>query len=131
MFRSTQIGCAKCHTINGLGGRLGPDLSHAGQSLSRDQIVRSIVSPSEQFPPQYQAWVVTTMDGRIFSGLQLDHKARGAIELFTTEGRTEHFAGDDIDMYEATPRSLMPDGLPDQMTVTEFRDLITFLSSLK
>ncbi len=131
VFRSTQIGCAKCHTINGLGGRLGPDLSHAGQSLSRTQIVQSIVNPSDQFPPQYQAWVVTTMDGRIFSGLQLDHKARGAIELFTTEGRTERFEAADIDLYEATPRSLMPDGLVDQMTVTEFRDLVTFLSSLK
>ena len=131
VFRSTQIGCAKCHTISGLGGRLGPDLSHAGQSLTRDQIVRSIVSPSDQFPPQYQAWVVTTVDGQVFSGLQLDHKARGAIEMYTTEGHTRHFDADEIDAYEATPRSLMPDGLVDQMTVSEFRDLVTFLSSLK
>ncbi|MGZ8901867.1 MAG: PVC-type heme-binding CxxCH protein, partial [Limisphaerales bacterium] len=99
-----------------------------GSSVSREQIVRSIVHPSEQFPPQYQAWYIRTKDGDVTQGLQLDHAAKG-LELLTTAGRFEFFAAENVESYGPMSRSLMPDGLEQTMTVTEFRDLVAFLES--
>ncbi|MCA9260122.1 MAG: hypothetical protein KDA61_13010, partial [Planctomycetales bacterium] len=115
----------------GRGAQLGPDLSNVAQSLSRSQIVQAILRPSDQFPPQYQAWVVITMDGLVYNGLQLDHKAAGAMNLMLVDGQTKHFAGDDVDEYFVSDRSIMPDGLDSSLSVEELRDLVAFLSSLR
>lgn len=131
VFYSPRAGCTQCHTIDNRGGKLGPDLSNAGQSVNRQQIIHSILRPSDQFPPQYQAWVVETTDGEEYRGLQLDHKANGALELFTLLGRTERFSADQIDRYYAAPRSLMPDGLEQGLSTSEMRDLVSFLESRK
>ena len=129
VFRSVHATCSKCHTVDGTGGVLGPDLSQIGRSVTREQIIHSILRPSDQFPPQYQAWQVLTADGELVSGLQLDHKAHGAIELFTTEQRLVRFAADEIEMYRAVSESVMPTGLEQSLGVFELRDLVAFLES--
>lgn len=131
VFRSSQTQCAACHRVNNRGRAVGPELSNIAQSLSREQIVHSILKPSDQFAPQYQAWFVELKNDEYHQGFQLDHKDRGAIELYTTEGRTRRFEGEEILRYGILPNSLMPDGLEAAMTVGEFRDLIAFLASLK
>lgn len=130
VFYSLQTGCAHCHSMDNRGGQLGPSLSNLGQSVNRKGIIRSLLNPSEKFAPQYQAWIVETTDGEIHQGLQLDHKAGGAMELYTTGGETVYFSAEQIADYRASERSLMPDGLETTMTVHEFRDLIAFLTGL-
>ncbi len=40
-----QSGCGTCHAIQGVGGKIGPDLSHVGSLLSKDQITNFILNP--------------------------------------------------------------------------------------
>lgn len=131
IFFSSQTQCSACHLMQNRGRRIGPELSNLGQSVSREQIIQSIIQPSDQYPPEFQAWFVALKNGEIYQGLQLDHKSGGAIELFTTEGVTRKFKADDIENYGVLPQSLMPDGLEQAMTVEEMRDLVAFLESLK
>jgi putative membrane-bound dehydrogenase-like protein len=131
IFQSPAVGCAKCHTIDGLGALLGPDLSRVAQSKSRLQIIESVLEPSAEFPPQYQAWLVVTDDGQIHRGLQLDHKAGGAIVLTSEDGESLRFEAEEIADYQASPNSLMPNGLEETMSAWELRDLIEFLCTLK
>lgn len=131
LFFAPQTQCSGCHLMHNRGRRIGPELSNIGQSVSREQIIRSILRPSEQYPPQFQAWFVELKDGEYFQGLQLDHKDNGGIELYTTEGITRSFKGPAIATYGVLQRSLMPDGLENTMTVAELRDLVAFLESLK
>jgi putative heme-binding domain-containing protein len=111
VFRSPTATCSKCHSTGGLGGTLGPSLANIAQSRSREQIVRAILRPSDEFPPQYQALSITTTDGRTHLGLQLDHKAGGDIQLRTTDDVVRHFEADEIEDYAASPISIMPNGL--------------------
>lgn len=131
VFHSARATCTSCHTVDGLGGALGPALTNVAQSLSREQIIRAILRPSEEFPPQYQAWQIITTDGRTHVGLQLDHKYGGDIELHLTDGIVRHFDADEIDDYFASTSSIMPDGLEATLTVSELRDLVAFLTSLR
>jgi hypothetical protein len=131
VFFSPSISCSQCHTVHNRGGRIGPDLSHIARSVTRTQIIRSVLRPSQQFPPQYQAWFVETQDGETHQGLQLDHKSAGAIELFVTSGKTVHFKADEIARYGVLQTSLMPDGLEAGMTVEDLRNVVAFLESLR
>lgn len=128
-FFSSYAGCSQCHTIGSSGGKLGPDLSNAGQSLDRAQIIHAILRPSDQFAPQHQAWFVRTKDGETHEGLQLDHAGNGALELLTASGAFQKFPAGEIDSYGVLPRSLMPDGLENGLTVSDLRDLAAFLAS--
>ena len=131
VFGRGAVGCNKCHSLNGFGGTLGPGLSGLGNSKTREAIIDSILNPSAQFAPQYQAWSVLTTDGILYRGVQLDHKANDAIVLTLDSGENRYFKAEDIDDYRAMPTSLMPDGLEDLMTADEFRDLVAFLASLR
>jgi len=131
VFLSNQATCSSCHAIDGRGGALGPDLSKVAQSKTRVQIINAILNPSAEFPPQYQAWLVVTTDGATHRGLQLDHKAQGAIELLTDTGKKVRFDASEIEEYIASPTSLMPNGLAGALATEELKDLVAFLSTLR
>jgi putative heme-binding domain-containing protein len=60
-------GCADCHRVNGVGGRLGPDLSAIGKIRSVDHLRQSVLDPNADVRQRY--CVVTIADG---SGNTLD-----------------------------------------------------------
>jgi putative heme-binding domain-containing protein len=47
--------CSKCHTFNGAGGKLGPELSGIG---TRDpkEILADIIDPNRSVEANYRAW---------------------------------------------------------------------------
>lgn len=44
------------------------------------------------------------------------------MKMFLVEGYRKHFSGDNDDEYYASERSIMPDGLESNLTVSELRD---------
>lgn len=48
MFQSQ--GCPQCHQVNGVGGHKGPDLTHVGRRLNRQQIEDQIVNGGNAMP---------------------------------------------------------------------------------
>jgi mono/diheme cytochrome c family protein len=46
-------GCAACHTIDGLGGDVGPDLSRAGARWSSSHIREYILDPEDDEMPAF------------------------------------------------------------------------------
>ncbi len=131
VFRSPRMLCASCHSSDGSGNEFGPDLSGIAQSIDRGGIIHAILRPSDSFSPDFQAWTIKTKDGQSHQGVQIDHKSKGDILLYTTDAReNELFKAEDILDYGASPYSLMPPGLENTMTVSEFRDLIAYLASL-
>jgi len=48
-----EQGCAACHTIQGLGGATGSDMSRAGARWSESHIREAIVMPEDDEMPSY------------------------------------------------------------------------------
>jgi putative heme-binding domain-containing protein len=128
VFRRKDLLCLKCHAIAGAGGQVGPDLTSIGASAQVDYLVDSLLQPNKAVKEGYHATLVTTKAGKLFTGIKLKQTStevvlRGAddaeVAIPVREIEEQTLAG-----------SLMPDGLTDSLTRSEFADLVRFLSEL-
>jgi putative heme-binding domain-containing protein len=130
VFFDQRVGCAKCHSIHGRGGRIGPNLSHIAAAKTREQIQSSILNPAKEKSPDYQGYIVRMNDGRVYRGTQFHFRGESA-ELLLDTGQQVRFALRDTDEYRALDESLMPERLEETMSVSELRDLIDYLATLR
>ncbi|MBI3865199.1 MAG: HEAT repeat domain-containing protein, partial [Planctomycetia bacterium] len=129
-YHANGPGCYKCHTVNGRGGRVGPDLSRIVESMNRIQLIQSILDPSSEIAPQFVAWAFETTDGKVHTGM-IVHENEGKTIVGDAEGKLTELKTIDIVQRVPQAKSVMPDKLTDLMTLQEFRDLIAYLESLK
>ncbi|HEY3965257.1 MAG TPA: PVC-type heme-binding CxxCH protein [Planctomycetaceae bacterium] len=129
-FHANGAGCFKCHTVDGRGGRVGPNLSTIGRSHSREKLLASIVDPGKEIAPQYVAWSFETTDGKVLTGM-IVHENEGKTTIGDADGKLTELKTIDIVQRVPQVKSVMPEKLPDLMTLHEFRDLLAFLESLK
>ena len=109
---------------------LGPELSVVGRTANRDALIHSIVQPADYIAPEYQGWFVKMKNGQVHTGREID-QANNAIQLIMLDGHEHDFPSEEIASWGALENSLMPDHLPLGMAVEEFRDLVSYLESLK
>jgi putative heme-binding domain-containing protein len=128
LFRRSDLACFKCHAIGGAGGQVGPDLTSIGTSAPIDYLIESILLPNKAVKENYHALVVSTQDGRFFTGIKV-RETNTEIILRTAEDREQAIPVKDIE--DRSPGgSLMPEGLADNLTRAELIDLVRFLSEL-
>jgi putative heme-binding domain-containing protein len=128
VYRRKDATCLACHAIAGAGGQVGPDMTSIGASAQVDYLVESILMPNKAVKEGYHALKVSTLDGKVVVGVKT-READGKLYLRTSEDKEIAIPEKDIDE-KAQSRSLMPDGLADQLTRQEFVDLVRFLSEL-
>ncbi|MEX2399835.1 MAG: PVC-type heme-binding CxxCH protein [Rhodothermales bacterium] len=126
VFFWPQAQCTQCHTVDHLGGDVGPDLSNVGASKSLEQLVASIVAPSSEIAPDWQTWFVVDSTGTRHLGRQIN-VGGNSVELYTIDGRFTDFETP-LD-WGISDRSLMPEELHGHLTTRDFRDLIAYLQS--
>lgn len=120
--------CIVCHRYGGDGGATGPDLTQAGGRFQLKDLVEAIVEPSRVVSDQYKASVVQTDDGKVVTGRIVAEDA-DAITIVTDPEDATKFARiprSSIEELVASPVSLMPAGLLDQLNDEEVLDLIAY-----
>jgi putative membrane-bound dehydrogenase-like protein len=127
VFFSGGAACSACHAAEGRGGGLGPDLTNAGQSKTRRQILHAIVDPSADVAPAYQGWFIRTEAGEVHTGRQIDVGEKGRADLYVL-GRG-FITVERMREYGPMARSLMPDGLAGNITIDDMRHLLAFLQA--
>lgn len=129
-YHAAGAGCFKCHTINGRGGKIGPDLSTIGRALTREKLIDSILEPGKEIAPQFVTWSFETAAGRVHSGM-IVLENEGQTIIGDIEGKTTELKTADIVARVPLKTSVMPEKLADRMTLQEFRDLLAYLESLR
>ena len=120
-------GCFRCHEFEGRGYTVGPDLSTIGRSLTRERLVQSLVDPSREIAPQFTNWAIQTTDGEVLTGIHVGDEVDGRMKFADQNGRVFHVHPDKIDQRKPSNQSIMPEGLVDNLTAQELRDLVAFL----
>ena len=131
LFRDAKrTRCNACHKIENDGGDVGPPLTAIGGKFDRPHLIESVLEPSRQIVEGFRATVVQTNDGRTLSGIV---RQESDTELILIDGKAERqtIAKSDIAERAASPVSLMPAGLADQLSPEEFADLIAYLERLR
>jgi putative heme-binding domain-containing protein len=127
---NNEMQCLKCHTIRGIGGQVGPDLSMIGKKASRENLVESILLPSKAMANEYQTWVLETKNGLLLTGLIVEETA-DAVTLRDANGKDTQVAKKDIETRNKDPKSLMPENLVVTMTEDDLIDVVEYLATLK
>jgi putative heme-binding domain-containing protein len=122
--------CLKCHSVRGVGGHIGPDLSMIGKKASKENLFESILQPSKAVADQYVAWKVDTADGQSITGL-LIQETPDAVTLRDANGKDHVIPAKNIDGKRKSLTSLMPDDLVKGLTEPELVDLVAYLSTLQ
>ncbi len=121
-----QNHCAKCHTHNGEGAKIGPDLT--GMNVHpKEHLLMEILDPGRSVEGNFRQYVVTTKDGRVLTGL-LASESKTAVELVDSEAKRSTILRDDIDELAATTKSLMPEGFEKQLSADDMVNLLQFLT---
>ncbi|MBC8356853.1 MAG: c-type cytochrome [Planctomycetes bacterium] len=118
--------CAKCHTLFGEGGNVGPDLTGSGRQ-KLDYVLSNLIDPSAIIDPKYRLTNIFTADGRILSGF-IVHQDDSDLVLRTQEAEVR-LAMKDIDEFNTSNKSMMPEGMLRAFTNDQIRDLVVYLAS--
>jgi len=96
----------------------------------RDELIRSILSPSAAIGYNFRSVVVALADGRVITGLPVE-EAADRLVLKTAAGERVAVPIGSIEERRTSDVSLMPDGLAQALTEGELVDLIAYLSTLR
>ncbi len=125
-----DMACVKCHTVRGIGGAIGPDLSVIGKKASRENLFESILYPSKAIADQYVTWVIETKAGSLVSGLIIEETPQHVL-LRDANGKDTKVDKKEIEGRSKDPKSLMPENLLAFMSEQDLLDMVDYLFSLK
>jgi putative membrane-bound dehydrogenase-like protein len=119
------ITCAVCHTFNGQGGKVGPDLSGIG-ARDRTEILLDILDPNRSVEANYRLWNVTTKSGDTYSG-RLDTETQTSVEILDTTGQIHAIQRKDIASMQASNNSIMPNGF-EALPPNDLKSILAYLA---
>jgi putative heme-binding domain-containing protein len=126
----SKVQCVKCHTVGGEGGRIGPVLDRIASRRAPEFVMESILEPSKEIAPEYEAVAVATKEGRVIVGLRIN-ESNFSIQLTEESGRFHSFLKRDLDELKVLKTSLMPENFRELLTVKELHDLFAYLMTLE
>ena len=125
--RAFSTHCATCHTFDGRGASLGPDLSGI-RNQPPEAILLHVLVPDYEITPGYYAYVVETREGRTVVG-RLQSETPASVTVHDASGQQHVILRARIASMTASPNSLMPNELERVLTEQELADLIRYLKS--
>ena len=125
------VNCIRCHTINGKGGHIGPDLTGIGTRQSRAQIIESVLYPSKQILDGYQQVYFHMKDDDDDRAGIVRTETPDTVTIVDSLGMTNVLPKSKIKDRKISQVSLMPEGLQTGLTLEDFSDLIAYVENRK
>ncbi len=118
--------CASCHRLFGTGGVIGPDIT-GSQRSNLDYVLENLIDPSGAVAKDYQMEIVLTDSGRVVTGMVIDESDQSLTIQTANEKLVVPVS--EIEQRTLSKVSMMPEGVLQQLTPNQIRDLIGYLAS--
>ncbi len=118
--------CQQCHTLFGEGGKIGPDITGSNRA-DLDYILHNILDPNAEIPLDYKTSTVEMKDDRVITGI-IKQQTEQVITI-ASANETLSLPRKDVASIRASELSMMPEGLVEQLSGSDMRDLIAYLKS--
>ena len=127
-----QATCSRCHSIEGKGAKLGPDLTGISKKYQGSKLLEQVVRPSTQIHKEFQPQLIVVDTGQVLTGVIIKESPEQITLLpnMLKPEKTYVFDKSSIDERQASTVSSMPIGLLDTYTVNEILDLIAYIQSV-
>ena len=121
-----KANCASCHRVGRQGLAGGPDLTDMAARFSVRETIAATVDPSAVVLERYQSKKILTVDGIVHHGMEVS-QTDGSYVLLNPQAKLIRIDAKDVQEVSVGDGSAMPEGLLDNLSVTEVRDLMAYL----
>ena len=125
-----QANCVSCHRVNGVGGRLGPDLSRIGAARAREVLELRIRGGVEGFLPGYEPVTLTPQEGQAVVGVKKNEDLF-SVQIMDTRERIQGYDKAALKEMQNNSRSAMPPFGSNRISESDLDDLIRYLQTLR
>jgi putative heme-binding domain-containing protein len=123
-----KANCASCHRVNGVGSRLGPDLSRIGQLRRSVDLEQSLLEPTVEVLPTNRFYRVVTKSGTTVIGRLLNIDTF-TVQMMDSKEELRSFVKAELKEHGFAP-SPMP-SYKSALSQQELADVVSYLVSLK
>lgn len=121
--------CSRCHTIQGEGADVGPELTQLGTRFSVKDMLEAIIEPDKAVSDQYASISFQMKDGQSIVGREVNQDANFYyISQNPFDPKTiRKVSKKDVVSSKISPVSMMLPGLINGLNPNELRDLVAYL----
>ncbi|MFM7059556.1 MAG: hypothetical protein ACKO2P_21805 [Planctomycetota bacterium] len=124
-----KAGCRKCHQRSSSGPAPGPDLTSLGWRRQKEEILQSLLYPSQELHEEYPVVTVQLTDGTQVSGL-LQAAPNELFAIVSSTGERREFPRKNVELIRNQPLSNMPEATLEPLTKDEILALMAYLTSV-
>jgi putative membrane-bound dehydrogenase-like protein len=119
--------CMVCHTLEGRGAQVGPELTGIG-TRPKSELIIKILDPNRSVEGTYKAWTAETKNGDTFVG-RLASESQTSVDLVDTQGH-HILQRSDLKILRSSNKTLMPEGF-ESLGVDGLANVMEYLQTSK
>jgi putative heme-binding domain-containing protein len=124
-----KANCASCHRVDGVGSRVGPDLSDIAALRRTVEIEQSLLDPNAEVLPQNRTYRAVTSKGDVITGRLLNVDTF-TVQILDSKERLLSLQRSDLRESGFVKDSPMP-SYRDKLNSQELSDIVAYLATLK
>jgi putative membrane-bound dehydrogenase-like protein len=119
--------CSTCHRLQDEGRAVGADLA-ALRDRSTGALLTAILDPNRAVEAKFLSYTVVTREGLTHAGMLLQETSN-SMTLLAADGKETTVLRHDIDEFFASNKSLMPEGLEQDLSPQDMADVIAYVQN--
>jgi putative heme-binding domain-containing protein len=124
-----KANCASCHRVDGVGSRVGPDLSDIAALRRTVEIEQSLLDPNAEVLSQNRTYRAVTSKGEVITGRLLNVDTF-TVQILDSKERLLSLPRSDLRESGFVKDSPMP-SYRDKLNAQELSDIVAYLATLK